>query len=58
MIAQITSWSVAFGESCISPYLREVQRFPMLEPQDEYALAKRWGDRGDLDAAHCDAPIT
>ena len=52
MIAQITSWSFAFGEPCISRYLREVQRFPMLEPQDEYALAKRWSNRGDRDAAH------
>src|SRR5260370_23756412 len=33
-------------------YLEEIRRFPMLEPQDEYMLAKRWREHGDRDAAH------
>jgi alternative sigma factor RpoH len=32
--------------------LEEIRRFPMLEPQDEYMLAKRWREHGDRDAAH------
>ena len=33
-------------------YLREIQKFPMLEPEEEYMLAKRWSEYGDYDAAH------
>jgi RNA polymerase sigma-32 factor len=52
MTAQIASWSFAVGESSLPRYLREIQRFPMLELQDEYMLAKRWSEHGDRDAAH------
>ena len=52
MTAQIASWSFAAGESSLPRYLREIRRFPMLEPQDEYTLAKRWSEHGDRDAAH------
>jgi RNA polymerase sigma-32 factor len=52
MTAQIASWSFAAGESSLPRYLREIQRFPMLEPQDEYMLAKRWNEHDDVDAAH------
>jgi RNA polymerase sigma-32 factor len=40
------------AESGLSRYLNEIRRFPMLEPQDEYMLAKRWREHGDRDAAH------
>jgi RNA polymerase sigma-32 factor len=40
------------GESGLSRYLAEIRRFPMLEPQEEYMLAKRWREHGDRDAAH------
>jgi RNA polymerase sigma-32 factor len=33
-------------------YLEEIRRFPMLERQEEYMLAKRWRERGDRGAAH------
>jgi len=33
-------------------YLEEIRRFPMLEPQEEYMLAKSWREHGDRDAAH------
>src|SRR6516225_4404398 len=33
-------------------YLEEIRRFPMLELQEEYMLAKRWREHGDHDAAH------
>ncbi len=32
-------------------YLEEIRRFPMLERQEEYLLAKRWREHGDRDAA-------
>ena len=38
--------------SSLTRYLEEIRRFPMLEPQDEYMLAKRWREHGDRDAAH------
>jgi RNA polymerase sigma-32 factor len=33
-------------------YLRDIQKFPVLEADDEYILAKRWVDDGDYEAAH------
>jgi RNA polymerase sigma-32 factor len=40
------------AESGLSRYLEEIRRFPMLEPQEEYMLAKRWREHGDREAAH------
>jgi RNA polymerase sigma-32 factor len=40
------------AESGIDHYFRDIQRFPMLDPQEEYMLAKRWREVGDRDAAH------
>jgi RNA polymerase sigma-32 factor len=39
-------------ESGISRYLEKIRQFPMLEPEEEYALAKRWREHGDREAAH------
>ena len=40
------------AESGIDHYFKDIQRFPMLDPQEEYMLAKRWREVGDRDAAH------
>ena len=40
------------GESGLSRYLTEIRRFPMLAPQEEYMLAKRWREHGDKESAH------
>lgn len=40
------------AESGLTRYLAEIRRFPMLEPQEEYMLAKNWREHGDRDAAH------
>ena len=40
------------AESGLGRYLDEIRRFPMLEPQEEYMLAKRWREHGDRNAAH------
>src|SRR5258707_3322105 len=40
------------GEGNLTRYLQEIRKFPMLEPEEEYMLAKRWKEREDPDAAH------
>ncbi|MCB1425007.1 MAG: RNA polymerase sigma factor RpoH [Zhengella sp.] len=44
--------SVVSGEGGLTRYLEEIRRFPMLQPQEEYMLAKRYHEYGDTDAAH------
>jgi RNA polymerase sigma-32 factor len=44
--------SIAAGENGLSRYLEEIRRFPMLEPDQEYMLAKRYHEHADTDAAH------
>jgi RNA polymerase sigma-32 factor len=39
-------------ETSFALYIEEIKRFPMLEPQEEFILAKRWREHGDRDAAH------
>ncbi len=39
-------------EGGLNRYLQEIRRFPMLEPEEEYMLAKRWVDHEDSEAAH------
>jgi alternative sigma factor RpoH len=43
---------VLANEGGLSRYLDEIRRFPMLEPHEEYMLAKRWREHGDREAAH------
>jgi RNA polymerase sigma-32 factor len=52
MSARIAALPILTAESGLARYLDEIRRFPMLEPQDEYMLAKRWREHGDRDAAH------
>jgi RNA polymerase sigma-32 factor len=51
-MAQGAALPVITAESGLSRYLDEIRRFPMLEPQEEYMLAKRWREHGDRVAAH------
>ena len=46
------SLPILTAESGLSRYLDEIRRFPMLEPQEEYMLAKSWREHGDRAAAH------
>ena len=39
-------------EQGLNRYLQEIRRFPMLEPEEEYMLAKRWVEDQDRAAAH------
>ena len=40
------------GEGNLTRYLQEIRKFPMLEPEEEYMLAKRWKEAEDSEAAH------
>ena len=42
----------ALGEGGLSHYLAEIRKFPLLEPQEEFMLAKRWREHEDTEAAH------
>jgi RNA polymerase sigma-32 factor len=44
--------TLAGGSMGLSRYLEEIRKFPMLEPGEEYMLAKRWQEHGDSEAAH------
>jgi RNA polymerase sigma-32 factor len=43
--------TIAGGSVGLARYLEEIRRFPMLEPDEEYMLAKRWQEHGDSEAA-------
>ncbi len=43
---------VPSGEGNLARYLQEIRKFPMLQPEEEYMLAKRWREHGDTEAAH------
>src|SRR5262249_8947456 len=51
-MAHAATLPILTAESGLTRYLEEIRRFPMLEPQEEYMLAKRWREHGDRDAAH------
>ena len=39
-------------EGGLNRYMQEIRKFPLLEPEEEYMLAKRWVDHQDTQAAH------
>ena len=51
-MARNTLPSVTAGEGGLNRYLDEIRKFPMLEPQQEYMLAKRYQEHDDRNAAH------
>jgi RNA polymerase sigma-32 factor len=51
-MARTAALPILTAESSLTRYLEEIRRFPMLEPQEEYMLAKSWREHGDRDAAH------
>jgi RNA polymerase sigma-32 factor len=52
IMARAATLPVLTAEGGLSRYLEEIRRFPMLEPQEEYMLAKSWREHGDRIAAH------
>ncbi len=51
-MARAAMLPIPSAESGLGRYLEEIRRFPMLEPQEEYMLAKSWREHGDREAAH------
>jgi RNA polymerase sigma-32 factor len=51
-MAHAAALPVLADESGLTRYLGKIRRFPMLEPQEEYMLAKSWREHGDRAAAH------
>jgi RNA polymerase sigma-32 factor len=49
--AKALSIPAAGGEAGLNRYLTEIKKFPILAPEEEYMLAKRWKEHGDTDAA-------
>ena len=48
----IASLPSVSSEGGLGRYLQQIRQFPMLQPDEEYMLAKRWREHGDRDAAH------
>ncbi len=51
-MARAAAVPILTAKSGLTHYFEEIRRFPMLERQEEYMLAKRWREHGDRDAAH------
>ena len=51
-MAQVNLPSITSGDGGLTRYLEEIRRFPMLQPQEEYMLAKRYHEHTDPKAAH------
>jgi RNA polymerase sigma-32 factor len=51
-MASAPALSIITAQSGLSRYFEEIRRFPLLEPQEEFLLAKDWRDRGDNDAGN------
>ena len=51
-MARTATLPILTAEPGLTHYLEEIRRFPMLERQEEYMLAKRWREHGDRQAAH------
>jgi RNA polymerase sigma-32 factor len=51
-MASIGSLPSVSAHGGLTRYLEEIRQFPMLEPDEEFMLAKRWREHEDRDAAH------
>lgn len=51
-MARTTALPTISSEGGLARYLQQIRQFPMLQPDEEYMLAKRWKEHGDRDAAH------
>jgi RNA polymerase sigma-32 factor len=51
-LARTAALPILSGEIGLTRYPEQIRQFPLLEPQEEFMLAKRWREHGDRDAAH------
>ena len=49
---EISNLPILSGEGGLSLYLAQIKKFPMLDAEEEYMLAKNWRERGNLKSAH------
>ena len=49
-MAGVSSLPSVSADGNLSRYLQEIRKFPMLEPDTEFMLAKRWTEHQDPDA--------
>jgi hypothetical protein len=49
--SRVVSIPASGGEAGLNRYLSEIKKFPILAPEEEFMLAKRWREHGDTDAA-------
>ena len=52
-MARVATRPMLGFDSGLQRYLDEIRRFPLLEPEEEAELARRWRQQGDSDAVHC-----
>jgi RNA polymerase sigma-32 factor len=52
VMARTTALPIMTAEGGVTQYFQEIRRYRMLEPQEEFTLAKRWRENGDREAAH------
>ena len=52
IMANYTSLPAPTPEGGLNRYMQEIRKFPMLEPEEEYMLAKNWVENEDTEAAH------
>tara|TARA_B100001029_G_scaffold178371_1_gene184988 strand:- start:682 stop:1587 length:906 start_codon:yes stop_codon:yes gene_type:complete len=50
--SEISNLPILSGEGGLSVYLAQIKKFPMLDAEEEYMLAKNWKERGNLKSAH------
>ena len=50
--SRFSNLPVLAGEGGLSLYLTQIKKFPMLDAEEEYMLAKNWRERGSLKSAH------
>ena len=50
--SEISNLPILTGEGGLSLYLAQIKKFPMLDAEEEYMLAKNWKDSGNLKSAH------
>ncbi|WP_435169619.1 RNA polymerase sigma factor RpoH [Falsirhodobacter sp. 1013] len=51
-MASYTNLPAPSPEQGLNRYMQEIRKFPLLEPEEEYMLAKSWVDHQDSSAAH------
>lgn len=51
-IMSYSNLTIPSSDNGLTRYLQEIRKFPMLEPEEEYMLAKSWAEHGDSESAH------